>query len=146
MNYVATGKRTAEALSADGKTKCSTWELTDDVCPSYLICLAVGDYERVVDETVDGIPLEYYGPSGYLPADIKRAFDKTPSMIRWMQKKLDLAFPWPKYFQVASSDIRGAMENISLVTWSEKYLMDEVWAKERRLIMDTVNVHEMGRW
>lgn len=35
------------------------------------------------------------------------------------------------------------MENISLVTWSYRFLMDEVWAQERKHLMDIVNLHEM---
>jgi aminopeptidase N len=65
-------------------------------------------------------------------------------MIRWLQTKLNCPFPWPKYYQVASPAIRGAMENISLVSWSCRFLMDETWAKERKHYMDSVNIHEMG--
>lgn len=36
------------------------------------------------------------------------------------------------------------MENISLVTFSELFLMDETLAKERKYLSDMVNLHEMA--
>lgn len=36
------------------------------------------------------------------------------------------------------------MENISLVTFSELFLMDEILAKERKYLSDMVNLHEMA--
>ena len=38
----------------------------------------------------------------------------------------------------------GAMENISLVTWGEQYLMDELYSEERGIYTDMTNVHEMA--
>lgn len=43
-----------------------------------------------------------------------------------MTRKLDLAFPFPKYYQFALQGITGAMENISLVSWDEKYVQNEL--------------------
>jgi aminopeptidase N len=145
MIALANGSFLKETTDTTNGMKTTYWHLTDYLCPSYLICVAVGEFERVVDSSVDGIPVEYYAPKGYPPEDIRRAFEKTPSMIKWLQKKLDSKFPWPKYFQIASPGIGGgAMENISLVTWSHRFIMDEVWAKEFKLPMDTVNIHEMA--
>jgi aminopeptidase N len=110
-----------------------------------LICIAVGHLVEVEDGTVDGIPIKYYAPKG-TPADwLKRSFDKTPAMVKWIQKKLDYAFPWPKYYQVASPNIGGAMENISLVSWNAGvYLVDEKYAKERKHMTNLTNIHEMA--
>jgi hypothetical protein len=41
--------------------------------------------------------------------------------------------------------IRGAMENISLVTWIDIFVQDEVNALEFKMITDEVNIHEMGK-
>lgn len=111
---LANGKLQSE--SEDGTDgKVSRWKL-DYRCPSYLICIAVGDFERVNDGSVDGVEIAYFAPRGQNgDGDLMRAFDKTPDMIRWIQKKLQTPFPWPKYFQLACADVGGAMENISLV-------------------------------
>ncbi|KAG0168668.1 hypothetical protein DFQ28_000363 [Apophysomyces sp. BC1034] len=119
------------------------WELTHP-CPSYLACFAVGDFVVVDDGEVEGKPVKYFTAKGHQAADLRRAFDKTPSMMRWLQKKVNVPFPWTKYYQIALPAIRGAMENISLVTWSDAFILDEVNALERQYLTDLVNVHEMA--
>ncbi|KAI9321445.1 peptidase family M1-domain-containing protein [Dichotomocladium elegans] len=126
----------------DGYTT-TRWELNFP-CPSYLICFAVGDFISVDDEEVDGKQIKYYAPSGFEPADLKRSFGKTPDMIRWLQAKVGVPFPWPKYYQIAVPAIGGAMENISLVTWIETLILDEKNAEEYKQVVDTINVHEMA--
>jgi aminopeptidase N len=54
--------------------------------------------------------------------------------------------PWPKYYQICLPAIRGAMENISLVTWTEYFVQDETFALEFKEITDLVNIHEMGKY
>ncbi|KAI8879234.1 hypothetical protein K501DRAFT_257181 [Backusella circina FSU 941] len=123
--------------------KTTEWELTY-LCPSYLICFAIGDLISVDDTTVDGIPIKYYTAKGFKPDDLKRAFDATPKMIEWLQKRVGVKFPWTKYYQIALPPIRGAMENISLVTWIDIFVQDETNALEFKQITDEVNIHEMA--
>jgi aminopeptidase N len=54
----------------------------------------------VADETVDGVPIVYFGSKDMSTEHLKLSFDKTPSMMRWLTKKLDRPFPYPKYYQV----------------------------------------------
>jgi aminopeptidase N len=82
---VANGKLIQEKDAGNG-LKTSTWDL-DFPCPSYLITFAVGDFECINDTPADGIPISYFAPKGFKPADIKLAFDKTPSMIVWLEVK-----------------------------------------------------------
>ena len=138
---LANGQLEKEEVSGDLKT--TFWKL-EQTCPSYLICLAVGEFERVDDTPVENMPIAYFAPRGTPHDNMRRSFDKTPSMVRWLQQKLDSKFPWPKYFQIVAPEVGGAMENISLVTWNDRFLLDETWAKERKHIMDSVNIHEMA--
>ncbi|KAI8391176.1 peptidase family M1-domain-containing protein [Radiomyces spectabilis] len=126
----------------DGLTT-TCWELKH-LCPSYLICFAVGEFVSVDDGEVDGRPIKYFAAKGYEPADLKRAFDKTPAMMQWLQNKIGVSFPWPKYYQIALPAVGGAMENISLVTWCDTFIQDETNSLERKYLTDLVNIHEMG--
>ena len=65
-------------------------------------------------------------------------------MLAWIEERLDLAFPYTKYFQVAAPGIGGAMENISLVTWDDRALLNEDLALEWTQQLDQINVHEMA--
>ncbi|KAI8915223.1 hypothetical protein DFJ77DRAFT_461715 [Powellomyces hirtus] len=127
----------------DDNSKTTEWAL-DTPCPSYLICFAVGRFEEVVDEEVNGIPVKYYAPKGTPHDDMRRLWGRTPAMMRWLPKKVGMEFPWPKYYQIASPHVGGAMENISFVTWGQRLLMDENYASDRQLELDSVNIHEMA--
>ena len=70
-------------------------------------------------------------------------YSKTPQIIEWLEKRLDVPFPFPKYYQVIYPYMPGgAMENISLVTWRMSLILDETFAKEYKIVFDKVNLHE----
>jgi aminopeptidase N len=66
-------------------------------------------------------------------------------MVKWLQKKVGYKFPWSKYDQIASREIQGgAMENISLVTYTDLYVLDDRASKELLASIDATNIHEMA--
>ncbi|KAJ2964794.1 hypothetical protein NQZ79_g301 [Umbelopsis isabellina] len=152
LTSVANGAFIGEDIKDGYKT--TNWKL-DHVCPSYLTCFAVGDFIEVSDGEVDGKKVKkthcdtsfctkYYAAKCRKEDDIRRALDETPSMIKWLQEKVGTPFPWPKYYQILLPTIGGAMENISFVTWSDIFLLDETLAQERKQLTDCVNIHEMA--
>jgi aminopeptidase N len=144
LEYTAIANGALMKEEIHGALKTTHYELKVP-CPSYLICLAVGEFTSVVDKPFKDIPIAYFAVKG-TPADwLTRGLGKTRGMMEWLTKKLDTSFPWPKYYQIASPLISGAMENISFVTWNETYcLLDETFAKERQWLSDLVNIHEMA--
>jgi len=143
---VANGKLVSETKLADRPNKKTAhWKL-DYPCPSYLTTFAVGEFEVVTDETVDGMPIAYYAAKGTDKELLKDCFRETPAMVKWMAKKLNAPFPFKdiKYYQIVLPHMPTAMENISLVTWSDQYLFDKKLAPERRGLFDSINVHEMA--
>ncbi|KAJ3191388.1 hypothetical protein HDU67_005867, partial [Dinochytrium kinnereticum] len=94
---LANGAATGVKENADG-TKTTSFSLTSP-CPSYLICLAVGEFVEAIDEDVDGMPIRYYAPKNITAKDLMTTFGRTPAMVRWLQRKVGLKFPWPKYYQ-----------------------------------------------
>jgi len=126
-----------------GGRRETKWKL-EQPCPSYITCWAVGDFIEFDDGVQDGIPCKYYTTREHQPADLQRAFGKTKQMLAWMQKKLGLKFPYPKYYQFCLMGIGGAMENISLVSWEDQFVLDETMAKEWTWLVDQINLHEMS--
>ena len=49
---------------------------------------------------MNGVAIKYFAPKDVDPANLKRAFGRTPAMLKWIQEKLDWPFPYPKYYQV----------------------------------------------
>ncbi|KAI9346182.1 hypothetical protein BDR26DRAFT_817986 [Obelidium mucronatum] len=147
---VANGAHISTTVSpTDPSISTSVYKLLNHTCPSYLICWAVGDFLSVDDGDVDGMPLKYLCSRDnkfVTKENLLNTFGKTGTMIRWMQKKVGLKFPWEKYYQIVSPKIAGgAMENISLVTFNTVFLVDERLGQDGwRKSVDGINIHEMA--
>ena len=146
FTILANGALIGEITHDDG-TKTAHWRL-EQPCPSYLICFAIGDFIRVDDGVFDdgqkNIPLAYFCTREHTAEDLARSFSPTRAMMAWMTDKLDMPFPYPKYFQFAVPGVFGAMENISLVSWNDRVIQDETLAKEAKFRADMINLHEMA--
>ena len=143
LTILAGGTDRGRTSNGDGSATAH-WAL-DYPCPSYLICIAVGDFCRFDDETVDGVPIAYFGPrKGYTPEDLHRSFGRTPAMMRWLTRQMGAPFPFSKYYQFALPGIWGAMENMSLVSWDGRFIHDEVRSREAAHQVDATNIHEMA--
>lgn len=151
LTILANGLRASEELHDDG-SKTAHWQL-EQRCPSYLTCFVIGelvecnDDDHIGDGT--GIPLAYFTAktNGFDARNVdhlSRSFGGTAEIMRWMTEKLGSPFPFPKYYQFALPDFGGAMENISLVSWDDHFLLDETLAGEWGRIVDQINVHEMA--
>ncbi|KAA8494022.1 Aminopeptidase N [Porphyridium purpureum] len=129
----------------DPSLKVSHWRL-DCLCPSYLICMGVGDLVEARDGDHKGKPIAYYASRAFYKEEhLIQSFGRTGEMLDWMTNKLDFELPWPKYYQIAvGGGVGSAMENISLVTWDDACLHDGMLDQERGWLIDCVNVHEMG--
>ena len=142
FTILANGSLVREESHGDG-TKTAHWAL-EQPCPSYLTCFAIGDFVRWDDGEFEGRPLAYFTTGYFAPEDLARSFGRTREMLAWMTEKLDHPFPFPKYFQFALPGYGGAMENISLVSWDDQFVLDETLAREWTWLVDQINVHEMA--
>ena len=142
LTILAGGLQESEIDNGDG-TKTARWRL-DYPCPSYLACFAIGDLVRADDRRVGDREIAYFGARGRTSVeDLARSFGRTPEIMEWLESKLG-PFPFPKYFQFALPAFGGAMENISLVSWDDGLVVDEVLAREMGDLVDIINVHEMA--
>ncbi len=142
LTILANGVSVGEDHHDDG-SKTAHWRL-DQPCPSYLTCFAIGDFVRLDDGDEQGVELAYFCTRAHSSDHLSRSFGGTAEMMNWMTAKLGSAFPFPKYYQFAVPRIGGAMENISLVSWDDQFLLDESLAGEWGRLVDQVNVHEMA--
>ena len=146
FTILANGYLVEETEQGDG-TKTAHWRL-EQPCPSYLICVAIGEFTRYDDgDFLDGesvIPVASYAGAEHIAEDLRRTFAPTKRMLTWMTSLLNLPFPYPKYYQLALPITSGAMENITLVTWGDNCVQDALLAREIGWHVDQVNVHEMA--
>ncbi|MEH2210943.1 M1 family metallopeptidase [Nostoc sp.] len=125
----------------DGDYKVYHW-LQQQVHPTYLMTLAVGDFAEIRDEW-NGKAVTYYVEKGR-EEDAKRSMDKTPRMIEFLSQKYGYPYPFPKYAQVCVDDfIFGGMENTSTTLLTDRCLLDERAALDNRNTESLV-VHELA--
>ena len=121
--YIAVSNGKLVTTEDKGNTSVYHWR-QDQVHPTYLMTLAVGDFAKISDSWRD-IPVEYYVEKGR-EEDAKRTMGKTPEMIEFFSQTFGYAYPYPKYAQVGVADfIFGGMENTSTTLLTDRCLLDE---------------------
>jgi aminopeptidase N len=139
---LANGAMRGEQRHGDG-TKTVTFAQALG-CPSYLTCFAVGDFARAEGGELDGIPIAAFVPRPFDVEHAARTFGPTREILAFMTRRLGVPYPFAKYYQFAATGIGGAMENISLVSWDDRFVLDAELEKEERELVDIINVHEMA--
>ncbi len=125
----------------DGDSTIYHW-LQEQVHPTYLMTLAVGDFAEIEDEW-QGKPVTYYVEKGR-EEDARRSMGKTPRMIEFFSEKYGYLYPFPKYAQVCVDDfIFGGMENTSTTLLTDRCLLDERAALDNRNTESLV-AHELA--
>lgn len=125
----------------DGDSTIYHW-LQEQVHPTYLMTLAVGDFAEIEDEW-QGKPVTYYVEKGR-EEDARRSMGKTPRMIEFFSDKYGYLYPFPKYAQVCVDDfIFGGMENTSTTLLTDRCLLDERAALDNRNTESLV-AHELA--
>ncbi len=125
----------------DGEFKIFHWA-QKQVHPTYLMTLAVGDFDEIRDEW-EGIPVTYYVDKGR-KADAQRTMGKTPEMIAFFSDRFGHRYPFPKYAQVCITDFTfGGMENTSCTLLTDQCLIDERAAIDHRF-PEMLVAHELA--
>jgi aminopeptidase N len=114
----------------EGSDQIYHWS-QQQVHPTYLMTLAVGNFAEIKDEW-NGKPVNYYVEKGR-EADGRRSMGKTPQMIEYFSEIYGYPYPYPKYAQVCVDDfIFGGMENTSTTLLTDRCLLDERAAIDNR--------------
>lgn len=125
----------------EGDFKIYHW-VQKQVHPTYLMALAVGDFEVIQDQWRT-VPVTYYVEKGRKD-DAHRTMGKTPQMIEFFSQKYGYDYPFPKYAQVCAADfIFGGMENTSCTILTDRCLLDERAALDNRN-SESLVAHELA--
>lgn len=132
-----------ESVSAAGEEddKIYHWR-QDEVHPTYLMTLAVGDFAELQDQW-QGKPITYYVEKGR-EDDARRTMGKTPAMVDFLSSAYGYPYPYPKYAQVCVDDfIFGGMENTSTTLLTDRCLLDARASIDNRR-SESLVVHELA--
>ncbi len=109
---------------------------------SYLLALAIGKYDKVVETSASGIPLEMY----YYPTHkdkFEPTYRHTKRIFDFLEDEIGYAFPWQNYKQIPVKDfLYAGMENTGATIFSDAFVVDEIAYVDRNYI--NVNAHELA--
>ena len=109
---------------------------------SYLVALAIGKYDKKIETSESGIPIELY----YYPEDsakVEPTYRYTKQMFDFLEEEIGFGYPWQNYKQVPVHDfLYSGMENTSLTIFSDAYVVDEIGFNDKNYV--NVNAHELA--
>ncbi|WP_067432377.1 M1 family metallopeptidase [Nocardioides jensenii] len=109
---IANGQLTSQT-EVDGNS-VSRWHL-DSAASSYLITLAIGEYEQTEDTSASGVPLTYWTAPG--DARALKAMKYTKRAVDWLEEKLG-PYPFSSLGSVVV-DSESAMETQQMITYGD---------------------------
>ncbi|MEM9906794.1 MAG: M1 family metallopeptidase [Cyanobacteria bacterium P01_D01_bin.44] len=129
------------ATTEDGDAKVYHWKL-DKVHPSYLMTLAVGEFDIIQDEW-QSRPVTYYVQKGRKDQG-KLTMGKTPQMLEHFSQVFGYPYPFSNYDQVCPVDfIFGGMENTTTTLLTDRCLLDKRAALDN-ITSETLVAHELA--
>ena len=129
-------------VKSEGHTKIYHW-YQQEIHPTYLMTLAVGDFLEIKDKWED-IEVNYYVDKSRTEQEARLSMGKTPRMIQFFSEKYGYRYAYPKYAQVCVADfIFGGMENTSTTLLTDRCVLDERAALDNRTTESLV-AHELA--
>jgi len=110
--------------------------------PSYLVALAIGNYNKNVAYSKSGVPLEMY----YYPEDslkFEPTYRYTKQMFDVLEEEIGVPYPWQNYKMVPVKDfLYAGMENVSLNIYSDAFVVDSIAFVDKNFV--NINAHELA--
>ncbi|MCR9226563.1 MAG: M1 family metallopeptidase [Flavobacteriaceae bacterium] len=109
---------------------------------SYLVGFAIGEYNKKTIESSSGIPIElYYEPTDF--AKVEPTYRYTKHIFDFLEKEIDVPYPWQNYKQVPVQDfLYAGMENTTCTIFSNQYVIDSTAFADKNYV--NVNAHELA--
>jgi aminopeptidase N len=109
---------------------------------SYLLMLAIGKFDKRMEFSKSGIPLEmYYEPN--TSAKFEPTYRYSKRIFDFLEKEIGVKYPWKIYKQIPVHDfLYAGMENTSATLFSSRYVVDSTGFEDRNYT--NVNAHELA--
>ncbi|GAA4974550.1 M1 family metallopeptidase [Algibacter aquimarinus] len=129
----------------DKKTNDSatTWHYDmKEPMSSYLVALAIGKYNKKVEYSKSGIPIEMY----YYPEDslkVEPTYRYTKQIFDFLEEEIGVSYPWQNYKQVPVKDfLYAGMENTGTTIFADSFVIDSIAFVDKNYV--NVNAHELA--
>lgn len=109
---------------------------------SYLVALAIGKYNKKVEYSKRGVPLEmYYYPKDSLKFEPTYRYSK--DLFDFLEEEIGVPYPWQNYKQIPVKDfLYAGMENTSTTIFSDAFVIDSIAFVDKNYV--NVNAHELA--
>lgn len=109
---------------------------------SYLIMLAIGEYEFKDTQSDSRVPLRQYYYSDR-EKDYPQYYYGNERIFNFLENHIGVPYPWQSYTQVPVQDFRhGGMENTTATIFGDFFLIDSIAKNDRNYTY--VNAHELA--
>jgi aminopeptidase N len=109
---------------------------------SYLVMLAIGNFEKQTATTKSGTPLEFYLDKIDI-SKFKPTYRYSLEMFDYLEQEIGVKYPWSIYRQVPVRDfLYAGMENTTSTIFAQDFVVDEIGFNDRNYI--NVNAHELA--
>lgn len=109
---------------------------------SYLVMLAIGNFEKQTTTTKYGTPLEFYlDKNDYLK--FEPTYRYSAALFDYLEQEIGVKYPWGIYRQVPVRDfLYAGMENTTSTIFSQDFVVDSIGFNDRNYV--NVNAHELA--
>tara|TARA_R110002072_G_scaffold261258_2_gene419946 strand:+ start:6387 stop:8459 length:2073 start_codon:yes stop_codon:yes gene_type:complete len=109
---------------------------------SYLVAIAIGDFQKQQTTSALGTNIElYYSSKDSLYVEPTYRYSK--KIFDFLESEIGVAYPWQNYKQVPVRDfLYAGMENTTATIFSEAFVVDSTGFNDRNYV--NVNAHELA--
>ena len=109
---------------------------------SYLVMLAIGNFEKQTATTKSGTPLEFYLDKIDI-SKFKPTYRYSVELFDYLEQEIGVKYPWSIYRQVPVRDfLYAGMENTTSTIFAQDFVVDSIGFNDRNYV--NVNAHELA--
>ena len=109
---------------------------------SYLVMLAIGNFEKQTATTKSVTPLEFYLDKNDV-SKFEPTYRYSKEMFDYLEQEIGVKYPWGIYRQVPVRDfLYAGMENTTSTIFAQDFVVDSIGFNDRNYI--NVNAHELA--
>jgi aminopeptidase N len=109
---------------------------------SYLVMLAIGNFEKQFTTTQSGTPLEFYLDKNDV-SKFEPTYRYSKELFDYLEQEIGVKYPWGIYRQVPVRDfLYAGMENTTSTIFSQDFVVDNIGFNDRNYV--NVNAHELA--
>ena len=109
---------------------------------SYLVMLAIGNFEKQETKSKSGTPLEFYIDATDV-SKFEPTYRYSKQIFDYLEQEIGVKYPWKIYRQVPVRDfLYAGMENTTSTIFAQDFVVDSIGFNDKNYI--NVNAHELA--